>query len=511
MTGTRREDAEGSHAALTVLSWVRAHALARPDAIAIRAGDRTCSYARLVERTHRIANAALAVSPPYPGRTSAILAGNDLTYVELVLGLAAAGRPAILLNTRTSPVELRLACEMGAVGLLFVDAANAGTAEAASLSSDIRIVPLGPAYEEWLLRARDSRPSRRSEPSDLIAMLCTGGTTSAPKCVMWSQRSRAMLYLAMGTFFGCYTPRDRNLTVAPLYHGAGFNFCFATLMTGGTVTLMPTYQPEQLVTLIERDAISNASVVPTHLAGLLDLGTLRLRRSDLGSLKALMCNGAPLSPTKKALVEGVVGPGRVYNAYGSTEAGIISVLRPDDPPEKSGTVGRLFPGVRLRIESREGSACGDILVNSRYCFDGYWPQPQSEPWTRCHDIGVLDRDGFLQLVDRTGDMMVSGGVNIWPTEIELALMDHPGVREAAVFGVPDEYWGEAVHAAVALNAGEKATERILVEHLESLISRYKLPKRISIMPTLPKTSIGKISRQLTRAAVLERIRQNSGL
>ena len=502
---------------LDVSLGVRAAATLRPDKTALVEADRRLSYAQLVSRMNRVAVLASEGLGVQAGRRTAILAPSCLEYVELLLGLSSAGTPAVLLNTRLSAPELQAICEDADVAVVFVHPSLRGLAEAMRLPPSCRMVTLGADYEGLLADARDARPQRPFHNEDLLCQPYTGGTTGKAKGVMLTHRCRAQMYLMMGAAFGCYRSTDVNLTVSPLFHGAGFNFCLATLYHGGCVVLAPRFDPEEVLGLFRSHRVTNASVVPTHLTSLFALGDARLANGAFASMKALISNGAALPQSQRELARNIWGP-VLFDAYGGTEAGVVATLAPAQMDARPGSVGEVFCGTDIRLLNDAGvevaaGEIGEVFTRSPYLFSGYWGDSADsaikDGWFSAGDMARLDADGFMYLADRRGEKIITGGLNVYPSEVELVLADHPAVAEAAVFGVADSHWGEAVHALVSLMPGTVATEAELREYAGARLGRYKVPKRVEFLNSLPKSAAGKVLRRELRDEYRKRSEGNA--
>jgi long-chain acyl-CoA synthetase len=252
--------------------------------------------------------------------------------------------------------------------------------------------------------------------------------------------------------------------------------------------------------------VTNTFMVPTHFAALFGLGEETLLRYDTGTLRTLISNAAPLSQVMKERIVAHFGEGVLFEIYGSTEAGIVSSLHPADQLRKEQCVGVPFPCTTVRLLDEQGEdvapgEVGELYSRSPYLFNGYWKQPEQtaacfrDGFFSAGDLARQDDEGYIYLVDRKKDMIVSGGVNIYPREIEEVLARHPDVGEVAVFGVPDDFWGEAVHAAVVLLPGQSASEEALLDYCAEYLSNYKRPKAIDFVVSLPKNATGKILRR----------------
>jgi long-chain acyl-CoA synthetase len=331
----------------------------------------------------------------------------------------------------------------------------------------------------------------------VFCMPYTAGTTGAPKGVLLPHRSRSLTFFAMGVEYGCYTPEDRALGIAPLFHGAGFAFSVAPIFFGGYCAILPKFDPEHVLRLVDELRITNTFMVPTHFNGIFALGEDTLERYDTSTLTTII--------TKERIVARF-GEGVLFEAYGSTEASIVTNLRPPDQLRKEQCVGLPAPCTRIRLLDADGNEVapgevGELYSRSPLLFNGYWKRPEAtekafrDGWFSAGDLARQDDEGYVYLVDRKDDRIISGGVNIYPREVEEALAHHPAVAEAAVFGIPDEYWGEAVHAVVALRRDEDVTEETLIEFCGEHLSRYKRPKAIDFVPKLPRNAAGKVLRR----------------
>jgi long-chain acyl-CoA synthetase len=495
-----------SYLPIEIADGVRASARRTPQKTALQEGTRTLTYADLVERIDRVSAVVASGFELEPRQHTGLFAPNCLEFIEVALGLASAGVPPAMINTRSTPEELAHIANDSEARVLFVHSSLEEVARAAELDTVERIVIIGRDYDDWLARARPRRPEVPIEEWDTFCIPYTAGTTGKPKGVLLPHRSRALTFFAMAAEYGCFTAQDHALATAPLFHGAGFAFAVAPIFFGGSSTILPRFDPELLLREIAARRITNTFMVPTHFAALFGLGSEILNRYDTGTLRTLISNAAPLSQAMKERIVAHFGDGVLFEIYGSTEAGIVSSLHPADQLRKEQCVGVPFPCTTVRLldedglEVRQGEV-GELYSRSPYLFNGYWKQPEEtaacfrDTFFSAGDLARQDDEGYIYLVDRKRDMIVSGGVNIYPREIEEALLRHPAVSEAAVFGVPDDYWGEAVRAAVVLRPGEAASEEALLEFCTQSLSRYKRPKAIDFPTTLPKNAAGKILRR----------------
>jgi long-chain acyl-CoA synthetase len=490
---------------VTIADGLRAAAARAPGKLALEESGRKLTFSQLVERIHRVAN---GIDLP-PGSHAAIFSPNCLEFMEIACGLATAGVAAALVNARSSAAELAYLCDDSESRVLFVHDSLEEIARAAELTTVERIVVIGRDYEEWLARGRSSRPHVELEEWNDFLLPYTAGTTGKAKGVRLSHRARVLTFFAMASEYGCYGPDDSTLAIAPLFHGGGFSFAAATLFFGGTCVVLPRFEPEETLRLLAERKLTNVFMVPTHFNAIFALGEDALRAYPVTSLRSLISNAAPLSQVVKERIVDQFGDGLLYESYGSTEASLVSTLRPADQLRKHNCVGLPFPATSLRLVDDDGAdiavgEVGEVFVRSPYLFNGYWNRPEDtarafrDGWLATGDLGRQDEEGYLYLVDRRDDKIVSGGVNIYPREVEEVLARHPAVLEVAVFGVPDEYWGEAVHAVVATRSGADVSAAELLQFGEREIARHKLPKAVDFAAALPRNAAGKVLRRELR-------------
>ena len=446
-----------------------------PDAEALVAGNRRLTYAELRSRAARIA-AGLAGQGVGTGDRVACVLRNEGETVELYWGAQWLGACLVPLSHRLSPADLDY-CITDSAAALVVRA----TGEVHALVVD------------------DEHPGALDLHEEAHSIqLYTSGTTGRPKGVPRSQRAERAGGLAQvvqhGLGFG-----ERTLGVMPLYHTMGVHSLVAVSLVGGCFVAQPEWDTERALELIEHERISSLYLAPTLFYDLVQHP--RLGDFDTSSVRAIAYAGAPMTSALAERVAAVFDPEVFVNHYGSTEIYTFSIHR--DQRAKPGCAGRAALNARLRLDP---PGEGEILchMSSDEAFSGYWNRPDADEkairdgWYHTGDVGRIDEDGDLWVVGRVDDMVISGGENIHPVEVEDVLARAPGVREVAVFGIPDERWGQKVVACVVAEEGVTA-ESLDAFCLESdRLARFKRPREYRFVPELPKSPSGKILRRLLR-------------
>lgn len=498
---------------LTIVDGIRGFAVSQPDALAILDGERSLTYAELDARANRLAHVLLA-SPLDRGDRVAVLLGNRLEYCEIAAAIAKAGLVMVPLNPRMAVPEIDYVVgHSGARGLIVDEACLAPAASAATAAEVLLVLaatPEGSSYEEALLAADPVDPWLPLAERDPFCIAYTSGTTGRPKGVVISHRSRALTFFASALEWNLGLGR-RSIAVAPMYHGAGFAFGYAAVHTGGTVSMLRSWDARQFLTQVEHERIQSAFLVPTHAQMLRAQGDETVAGFDTSSLDTLFFNAAALPVTLKAWVMKTWPTVGVHELYGSTESGIITNLRPADAARKSGSVGHAWHLTEVRVVNAAGNPVapgepGELFSRSPYLMNHYHRDPAAtaacttaDGFVTCGDVAMVDEEGYISIVDRLKDLIITGGANVYPREVEEAILTHHGVADAAVVGVPDEVWGEAVVAFVVPTAEAAVDLPLLDEHLRPLLAGYKIPRSVHLLEVLPRNAGGKVVKAELRA------------
>jgi long-chain acyl-CoA synthetase len=445
-----------------------------------------------------------------------VIAANSDRYLELYLGLPAAGYVLVPVNSRLAPAEMRAILADAGVSVLFADADYPGAAGVR------RVLTMPDDYEDLIAAADEVPLGDGVTENDLAVLFYTSGTTGAAKGAMHTHRSLLSSALNFMTTWP-FDQQTRWLVASPMFHTGGVIATLATIWAGGTHVIMPRFDPDLAVDLIEREAVTHTLLVPTMLAATTHAQLARPR--NVSSLRYLSHGASPISAETLRRTKRAFPDAEMLHVYGTTETTPITALLPheelllDTPLIHS--CGQPAVGVEVRVIDK-GQAdvppgqVGEIAVRSPSVMAGYWRNPESTAevmrgdWYLTGDLGYQDENSHIYLVDRVKDMIVSGGENIYSTEVENALATHHAVEEVAVFGVPDPRWGEAVYAVVFARA--QVTPDELVAHCRERIARFKVPRCIELRTEpLPKSAAGKIlKRDLREPHWAGRLMQVSG-
>jgi len=493
---------------LSIPEGIRSAMSRNPSKIAYKHGDKKRTYKDLVQRMDRISSGLLHHLNPSEDHL-AIVASNSIEYMEIVLGASQAGIPIATVNPKLSDKEIQAICDDAEAKILFVDKASYRTLEHVVFLTVEKIVVIENELEDWIINSKPATEAPIVMEWDVFTMPYTSGTTGKPKGVLVPHRSRILTLFGMAVEYGCYSPDDRFLAIAPMCHGAGMIFSLAPIFFGGYAEIMDSFEPEVVLKTMKNDNITGFFGVPTHFHGILNLGQSILNNAKSHQLKSIISNAAALPQQVKERIIEQFGEGLLHETYGSTEGGIISNLRPDDQLKKLQCVGQAFPCTEIKILTESGNICepnevGELFSTSPYLFNGYWKRPDEtkealvDGWLTVGDMARQDEDGYLYIVDRKKDMVISGGVNIYPREIEDVLHNHPNIQDVAVIGVPDEKWGESLKAFIVTHHPDALKSEEVLSFCEQNISKIKTPKIIEFIDTIPRNANGKVLKTTLR-------------
>lgn len=485
-----------------------------PDLPATVFGDRVRSWADSAERAARLAGAfqRLGVSS---GDRVALLAQNGDAYHDFLFAVPWADGVAVPVNTRWSVQEIAFSLQdAGAVVLVIDDAFLDLVDQLRTLAPSVRTYihtgerarPDDVLGFEDLIAAHDPVEDARRGGDALAAIYYTGGTTGTPKGVMLSHTNllaAALGALSTGQFL---EPRGRLLHSAPMFHLADGSGWVARNLVGGTHVILPGFTPEAVADAVQRYEITDMFLAPTMIQMLVD--SPAASRHDLSSLKHLIYGASPISQAVLERAMRLLPQATLLQAYGMTELSpTTTVLTAEDhrDPALLRSAGRAVPIAEVKIVDENDNevprgTVGEVAARGPHVMLGYWNRPEETAkalrggWMHTGDGGYLDDNGYLFIVDRIKDMIVTGGENVYSAEVENALAQHPSVATCAVIGVPDPNWGERVHAVVVLQDGLTATAQELRDHCGELIARYKAPRTVDFVDALPLTAAAKVSK-----------------
>jgi len=508
---------------MSLVAYLDKGASLGPDAPCLTMGERSLSYAEVQDLSRRVAG-ALTRSGVRPGDSVAILSGNDPTSFACVFGIARAGAVWCPVNPRNEAEENRELLELFDCTTLLYQAAFAPLVakirDRLPLLTTLVCLDQGteqdPSLPEWLDRAvlavDDVEP-----PDDVSMLVGTGGTTGRPKGVRLTGRNvETMSALTLMSY--PFEGRPTYLALAPLTHAAGV-LCFPVMALGGEVVVMPAPDLGEFLGLIERHRVTHTFLPPTLIYML--LAHPALETTNLSSLQCLWYGAAPISADR--LEEAITRIGPVMGQlFGQSEAPMmVSTLAPADHLRPDGSIarerlssaGRPTPLVTVGIMSEDGRLLptgerGEVVVRGSLVMAGYHKDRAATAeasrfgWHHTGDIGYLDEENFLYLVDRAKDMIISGGFNVYSAEVERALMAHPGVQDCAVIGLPDEKWGERVVAVLQALPGVELDAAEVQAFVKERIGSVKAPKQVEVWADLPRSKIGKVLKPDIRARML---------
>jgi len=496
----------------------RVHAAERPDAVALDFNDRTTTYAELDARTNRVAQGLIGLGQR-PGARIGYLGKNVDRYFEVLLGAFKARGVIVGVNWRLAPPEIAYVlndagCEVLFVGKGYYEIVEKILPQCPMLKIVIAMDgghPEWPAYEVWRDAQAANDPMLPVAPDDDVIQLYTSGTTGHPKGVqLTSANYLAILHSATKLGLATYTSDDVVLIAMPFFHVAGVNLGLLSLAHGARGIVLGDIDPDEILRLMEVKRITYAFLVPAVILFLTQHP--RARQTDFSALKNISYGASPITDTVLLTAKEIMGC-EFLQVYGLTETtGGGTYLPPEDHDPARGKLrscGLPAPGYEVRVVDGNGKTLGprevgEIVMRAPGIMKGYWNKDEAtrkavvNGWFHTGDAGYFDEDGYLYIHDRVKDMIVSGGENIYPAEVENAIASHPAVADVAVIGVPDERWGEAVKAMVVKKTGETVDPAGIIAWARERIAGYKLPKSVDFIEALPRNPTGKVLRRELR-------------
>lgn len=496
----------------------RVNARRYPGKVALRHGERALSYGQLDERSNHLAN-ALVASGVHPGDRVALLARNCLDFAVVTQGVAKTGAILVPLNFRLAAAEIANVLRDAAPVVLVTEAdfAPALVQALAGLDSPPRAVLLDESadlagavtLDDWIEPYPGSQPRIDVDPASPCVIMYTSGTTGTPKGVLVSHEAYFRMYMATAIETRL-SREDVFLMAVPMFHAAGMNMMLhQALFLGATgVIHRGSFDPEAIFQLIERHRLTMAVLVPT-VVGILAQDPRR-RDHDLSSLRTVFYGSMPMPPTVLEAALDAFPDVRFNQLYGSTESGMLGALTWEEHARHAHTTGREALLSEMRIVDEHGrdvrvGEVGEVIGRQQCGMLGYWRNEQAtaetvrEGWIHTGDLARRETEGFFTVVGRLKEMIISGGENIYPVEVERVLAEHPAIREVAVLGVGDRLYGESVCAAVVFRPGAQASVAELDEFCRSRLAGYKRPRRYEVLAALPRNASDKVQKHRLRA------------
>jgi len=442
---------------------------------------------------------------------------NSLEVLATVHAARKASLTAVPLSYRFNADEMAYVIDNSDASLVVVDAEQAPLlAEVSHRLPKVRAFivfggeppPGFRAWDEVLGDQPDREPKIAARETAGASMIYTSGTTGRPKGALRTTTDTATV-LALLAELNLQPGAEVHVTTGPLYHSGPLAWATMTHSLGCPVIVLRKFDPQAWLRLVAEHRVTNTFSAPTQLKRIVSLAPGELARADLSSMRSLVADAAPVPFALKQEVIEKLGAGFLYEVYGSTELGVVTVLHPEEQLRKPGSCGRTYANIEVRIVKDDGTDAavrepGELFIRTRLGMDGYHrtdeqlPELDAGEWRSVGDVAYLDEEGYVYICDRKKDMIISGGVNIYPAEIEAALYEHPQVLDVAVFGIPDDEWGERVHAVVQPKPGMTIDVEELRTFAGARLARYMQPREYELRDELPRTDAGKLLKRLLR-------------
>lgn len=506
--------------------FLTAYASSQPDKLAVvddqpNGQVRTLTWSQLNDATNRLANVLISVGLNEPGQKVVWCGPNSVGVVLIFNAARKLGVTAVPLNYRLSDDEAAYVIDHCDATVVYVDSEYVSLIERIMNSiSKVKSIlvydgaapSLTLSCDDLMVSASMNEPNIPDDRAPGAMMIYTSGTTGKPKGALRTSRANPEQGLALAKLLGT-SPDDVYLTTGPLYHSGPGGFLVTALTFGQTTVTQRKFDPQDWLRLVDKYRATCTFSAPTPIRMICNLAATIRSKYDVSSMRCMLANAAPWSMTLKKMYLESFPPTSLYEIYGSTELGVNCVLLPEDQLRKPGSCGKPSPLVEIKLFDDVGNEVvgfgpqntGELFVKSPSVFADYYKQhdkfvaDQKHGYQTVGDIAYRDEDGYLYICDRKKDMIISGGMNIYPAEIEGVLENHEDIYEAAVFGIPSEEWGEIVHAVIVRRPGSMISEVDIDGHARKHLASYKIPRSISWCDDLPKTGSGKILKRDLRA------------
>ncbi|MEW6348058.1 MAG: AMP-binding protein [Thermodesulfobacteriota bacterium] len=499
-----------------------------PDKLGCQDKSKDFTFAQWNERSCRLAHALAELGCGH-GDRFAVIAYNRVEWMEIYAGCAKGGQICVPLMFRLAGPEIEYIvnhaeCKAFIVEAPFVELINSVKDKLPIPAANFIVLDASPGgtpsgytdYESWLAQSSPSEPEVMIDSADTWTFMYTSGTTGRPKGVVRTHESYLAKYYLTVANMGV-GPADKTLMVMPMCHVNSIFYSFPFTLVSGAVCVYneASFNAEDFLQTVQKHGITFTSLVPTHYIMILSLPDAVKKKYDVSSMRRMLISSAPARKDTKEAILAFFSNSELWEAYGSTEAGLVTLCRPEDQLRKLGTIGREIFGVdRIKVLDDEGNEVPDGQVGELYArtpmmFKEYWKNPEKTKevfygeWFTAGDMCYRDPDGFYVLVDRKANMIITGGENVFPSEVENTIGAHPAVKDVAVIGVPHDKWGEAIHAVVILKEGQEPTDGLKEEIKrfgKTKIAGYKVPKTIDFIDDdeMPRTGTGKILHRILR-------------